>query len=85
MNAGNVTYFDIFGADHIPYEFEFGKFIGNKNIITKIYRMQAYHSIMHGYFLFRIVFIDFMPNVKSLLEYTNFFSSKEYKNNKKII
>ena len=83
MNAGYVTYFDISGADHIPKEF--GKFIGNKNIIIKIYRMQAYHSIMHGYFLFCIVFIDFMPKVKSLLEYTNFFSPNEYKKNKKII
>ena len=44
MNAGNVTYFDISGADHIPKES--GKFIGNKNIIIKIYRMQAYHLII---------------------------------------
>ena len=33
------------------------KFIGNKNIITNIYRIQPYVSIMCGYFC--IAFIDF--------------------------
>ena len=32
-----------------------------------------------------IRFIDFMLKVKSSLEYTNLFSSKEYKKNDKII
>ena len=43
---------------------EIGKFIGNKNIKTNIYRVQAYDSIMCGYFC--IGFIDFMLKVKSL-------------------
>ena len=56
VNAKNVTYFDSFGVEHIPKEIK--KFIGNKNIITNIYGIQAYDSIMCGYFC--IGFIDFM-------------------------
>ena len=52
----NVTYFDSFGVEHIPKEIEI--FIGNKNITTNIYEIQAYNSIMCGYFYIR--FIDFM-------------------------
>ena len=46
MNAENVTYFDSFGVEHIPKEIK--TFIGNKNIITNIFIIQAYHSIMWG-------------------------------------
>ena len=73
VNAENVTYFDSLGK----------KFIGNKNIITNIYREQAYDSIMCGYFC--IGFIDFMFKGKSLLEFTNLFSLKKYKKNGKKI
>ena len=59
------------------------KFFGNKNIITNICRMQAYNSIMSGYFC--IGFIDFMLEGKSLLEYTNLFSPSECKENDEII
>ena len=34
-----IVYFDSFGVDHIPEEIK--KFIGNKNIKTNIYRLQA--------------------------------------------
>ena len=57
------------------------KFTGNRNITTKILRIQAYYSIMCGYFCIRM--IDFMLISKSLLEYTNLFSPKEM--NDKII
>ena len=53
------------------------------NIITDIYRIQAYDSIMCGYFC--IGFIDFMLKAKSLLEYTNLFSPNNYAKNDKII
>ena len=43
-----VTYFDSFGVEHIPEEIQ--TFIGNKNIITNIFRIQAYDSIMCGFF-----------------------------------
>ena len=48
VNDNNVTYFDSFGVEHIPKIIK--KFIGHKNIITSIYKIQAYDSIMCGYF-----------------------------------
>ena len=81
MNPENVTYFDSFKAEHIPKEIR--KFTGNKNIITNIYRTQAYALIICGYFC--IGFIDFMLKGKSLLEYKNLFSPNEHKKNDKII
>ena len=80
-NAKNVTYIDSIKVEHIPKEIKI--FIRNKNIITSIYRMQAYDSIMCGYFY--IGFIGFMLKSKSLLEYTNFFSPNDYEKNDKII
>ena len=44
----NITYFDRFGVEHIPKEIR--KFSRNKSIITNIYRIQAYDSIMCRYF-----------------------------------
>ena len=72
----NVTYFDCFGVAHIPKEVK--KFIGNKNIQAKIFRTQAYDSIMCGCFCIR--FIDFMFKDKSLTDFTNFFSPNDFKN-----
>ena len=69
VNNNNVAYFDSFGVEHILKEI--WKFIENKIIITNIYSVQAYDSIMFGYFW--IGFIDFMLKVKRLLEYTNLF------------
>ena len=54
-----------------------------KNILTNIYRIQAYDSIMCGYFY--IGFINFLLIGKSLLEYTNLFSPNDYEKNDKII
>ena len=51
-------------------------FIGSKNIITNIYRIQAHNSIMCGYF--GIGFIDFMLKGISLLDYTNLLSPNEH-------
>ena len=59
------------------------KFIGNKNVVTNIYRIQAYDSIISGYFC--VGFIDFMLKGKRLLEYTNLFSPDDYEKNDKII
>ena len=44
MNTENATYFDSFGFQHIAKEIN--EFIGNENIITDIYRIQAYDLIM---------------------------------------
>ena len=43
VNDNNVTYFDSFGVKHIPKEIK--KLIGNKNVITNIYRIQAYDYV----------------------------------------
>ena len=67
-NNVNAIYFDSFRDEHIPKK---KKITVNKNIITNIYRMQAWDSAMCGYF--GIGFSDFMLKGKSLLEYTFFF------------
>ena len=81
MNDESVAYFDSFGVERIPNEIR--KFIGNKYIIKNIYRIQAYASIICGYFC--IGFIDLMLKGKSLLEYTDLFSPNEHKENDKIM
>ena len=60
INVNNVIYFDSFGVNHIPEEIE--KIIRNKNIITVIYRRQAYNLISGLYFC--IGFIDLCKKVK---------------------
>ena len=56
----------------------------NKNIITNICRIQAYHLIMCGYFF--IGFTDFVLKDKSFLDYENLLSSNEYeKNDRKVL
>ena len=65
----NITYFDSFGVEHVPKDIK--KIIGNKNIKTNIFRMQANNSIMCGYFCIRI--IDFILAGKTLIDYTSFF------------
>ena len=72
-----VTYFDSFGVEHIPKEIK--TFIKNRNIKTNIFRVQAYYSIMCGYFC--IAFINFMLKGKSFAEYTNLFSPNDFKKN----
>ena len=59
----NVTYFHSFVVEHIPKEIK--AFNDNKNIATNIFRIQAYDSIMYGYFC--IGFIDFMLAGKRLI------------------
>ena len=42
INTKTVIYFDSFGVEDIPKEIK--KFLNNKNIITDIFRIQAYDS-----------------------------------------
>ena len=81
VNCKTVTYFDSFGVEHIPKEIK--AFINNKNIITNIFRIQAYDSVMFGYFC--IGFIDFMFKGNSLTDFTNLFSPNNFKRNDDII
>ena len=76
MNGNNRIYFDSFGVEYIPK-------VGNKNIITNIYRIQAYCSTMCNYF--SIEFIDLLIKGTSLVDFTNLFSRDEYEKNDKII
>ena len=77
VNNKTVTYFDSFGIEHISKEVK--KFINNKNIIANIFRIQAYDSVMCGYFCIGFIYYIFMG--KSLTDYTNLFSPNNFKNN----
>ena len=90
VNNKIVTYFDSFGVEHIPKEImksivltSFGLGSRRKKIITNIYRIQAYDSIMCGYFY--MGFNNFMFNGKSLTNYTNLFSPNDFNKNDQII
>ena len=74
LKNNEVTYFDSFDVEYIPQEIK--KFIGNKDIKTNIFRIQAYDSIMCGYF--GILFIEFMLNGKTLNDFTNLFSPHDF-------
>ena len=89
QNNNSATNFDSFRVEHIPKGIT--EFINrplssasqNKNIITNIFKIQAYDSIICGYF--SIGFIDFMLAGKILTEYTNLFSPNDFKKNDDII
>ena len=81
VKTNEAIYFDSFGIEHIPNEIN--KFIGNKNIKSNIFRLQAYGSIMCGYYC--VEFINYMLKDKTLLDYTNLFSPNDFKKNNQII
>ena len=90
VKTNEVIYFDSFGVEHIPKEIN--KFIDttkssslerNKKIKANIFRIQAYDSIMCGYFC--IEFINYMLKGKTLLDYTNLFPPNDFKKNDQII
>ena len=84
-----TVYFDSFGIVHIPKKIN--KFINNDTkksnaiarIKSNIFRIQAYDSIMCGYFC--IEFINYMLKGKTLLDYTNLFSPNDFKENDQVI
>ena len=82
VNNKTITYFDSFGVGVIART-SFGLGSRRKKIITNIYRIQAYDSIMCGYFC--IGFINFMFSGKSLTDYTNLFSPNDFNKNDYII
>ena len=75
VQNNDVTYFDSFGVEHISKEIK--TFIGNKNIKTNTFEIQAYDSIICGYFC--IGFVDFMLAGKTLTDFTNLFSPNNFK------
>ena len=68
VNTKIVTYFVSFGIEHIQ---QINKFADNKNIITNIFRIQAFDPVICGYFC--IGFIDFMFKGNSLTDFFIFF------------
>ena len=72
--------FDSFGVKHIPKVIN--KFINN-DIKSNIFGIQAYDSIMCGYFC--IEFINYMLKGKTFLDYTNLFSPNDFKKNDQVI
>ena len=81
VNNKTATYFDSFGIEHISKEVK--RFVNNKNIIANIFRIQAYNSVMCGYFCIGFIHDLFMG--KSLTDYTNLFSPNNFKKNDAII
>ena len=53
--------------------------MNNKTIISNIFRIQAYDSVMCGYFCIR--FINFMFKGNILTDFTNLFSPNNFKKN----
>ena len=80
-NRSEIIYFDSFGVEHVPEKIK--EFVGNKNIIANIFRVQANNSIICGYFC--IGFIDFMQAGKKLTDSTGLFSPYDFKKNDNII
>ena len=89
VKTNESIYFDSFGVEHIPKEIN--KFINSdttkpsslKRIKSNIFRIQAYDSIMCGYFC--IEFINYILKGKTLLDYTNLSSPNDFKKNDQII
>ena len=75
VNNKTATHFDSFNVEHIPKNVK--KFINDKILIVNIFRIQAYDSVMCGYFC--IGFTDFMFKGKSLTDITNLFLPNNFK------
>ena len=92
VNNKTIIYFDSFGVERIPKEIikfigntsfglrskELGSAVGfHRRKITNTFRIQAYDSIICGYFC--IGFIIFTFNGNSLTDYTSLFSPNDLK------
>ena len=79
-NRSETPYFDSFSVEetkHVSEEIK--EFIGKKNIIANIFRVQANDSVMPGYVC--IGFIDFILAGKKSTHYTSLFSPYDFKKN----
>ena len=78
-NGNTITYFDSFEVQHFPKEIK--KFIEGSSfkgsaIATNIFIIQAYDSVMCGYFC--IGFINYMLKGKSLTDFTKLFLQNNF-------
>ena len=88
-SSKRTVYFHSFGVEHIPKEIN--KFIRSKelghtvrrDIKSNTFRIQAYDSVMCGYFCIEI--INYMLKGKTLLDHTNLFSPNDFKKNDQVI
>ena len=80
-NGNNETYFDNFSVEHITKEIK--RFIGNNNIITNIFRIQPYDSIICEYVC--IEFVDFLFEGKYVTDFKNLFSPHDFEKNNEVI
>ena len=55
------------------------KLIGNKNIKTNIFRIEANNSVIHGYFWIGIIYL--MVEGKTLIDYINLLFSYDFEKN----
>ena len=69
VNTKTVAYVDSFGVEYIPKEIQ--NFIKKITLITNIFRIQAYNSVICAYFC--IGFINFMFKGNSITDVTNLF------------
>ena len=53
VNGDNASYFDMFWVVYIPKEIK--KIIGNENIMTNIYRIQTFDSVISGHFCIGLI------------------------------
>ena len=73
FNRNEIVYFNSFGVEHVPEDIK--EFVGNKNIIVNIFRVQANKFSGH----FCIGFIGFMLAGKELPDFTSSFSPYDFK------
>ena len=55
VNDKSVKYFDSCGVEHFPKETK--TLIGDKNVITNIFRIQTYDAIMCRYFALHLLIL----------------------------
>ena len=77
----NITYFDSFGVEPILKEIKI--FVDKFIVVTNTFRIQAYVSVMCGYFC--IGFTGFMLAGKTLTDFTNLFSPNNFNKNDDIV
>ena len=65
-NGNDVTYFDSFGAEHIPKEIK--KFIDNKNTTTNILRIQTYDLLCVHTFTWDLLILCSKAKVSWILQ-----------------
>ena len=69
LNDNVITYFDSFVVKHIPKEIKI--FIDKSIVVTNLFRIQSYDSVICGYFC--IGLINFMLASKTLTYFLTFF------------